>query len=42
MTQVGQYPPNTNYQPPSSPEAIIYGKTVWGNGKISSVEKPAL
>lgn len=42
IAQTAQYPPNANYQPPASPVAITYGKTVWGLGVISSISKPTL
>jgi hypothetical protein len=31
---------NTNYITPQSPNAITYGVTIWGLGKITEVNKP--
>jgi len=31
---------NTNYIEPQSPEAMTYGVTLWGLGKITDISKP--
>lgn len=38
--QVNKVPSNINYIDPASPSVLIYGKSIWGIGKVIDVEKP--
>jgi|688.fasta_scaffold136035_2 hypothetical protein len=40
--QVNQIPPTTNYLTPEPVNAITYGKTIWGVGKITDISRPII
>lgn len=40
--QVGKIPPNALYLKPEEPNVLIYGKSIWGMGKIIEIDKPEI
>lgn len=38
--QVGKSPQNSLYVTPSSENVVTYGKSVWGIGMITDIDKP--
>jgi hypothetical protein len=40
--QIGAIPQNVSYVPSAPQNVVIYGTTIWGFGKITSVSNPLL